>query len=119
MQIVPEGQHDCATVARHPMQPGTDRILVHLTDSRGRAQRVALRQCAHCGLKNRRIGIQTVIRCTVTQDNTRFACFTPCPWLPTAGTVLDQISLRKGLSITTTVAVRTVPGVTISEDSPQ
>ena len=29
MQIVPEGQHDGATVACHPMQPGTDRILIH------------------------------------------------------------------------------------------
>jgi hypothetical protein len=57
MQIVPEIQHDYATVARHPMQPGTDRVLVHLDDSRGRAQRIAFRQRAHCGLKNRWISI--------------------------------------------------------------
>jgi hypothetical protein len=43
MQIVPEVQYDGATVARHPMQPGADGILVHLDDSRGRAQRIAFR----------------------------------------------------------------------------
>ena len=37
LQIVPEVQQDSTTVARHPMQPGTDRILVHLDDACRRA----------------------------------------------------------------------------------
>src|SRR3989442_15075849 len=77
MQIVPEIQHDYATVARHPMPPGTDRVLVHVDDSRGRAQRMAFCQRTHCGLTNRWIGLQAVIRGTVTQDHPRFARFTP------------------------------------------
>src|SRR6266568_6454783 len=113
MQIVPEIQHDSATVARHPMPPGTDRVLVHVDDSRGRVQRMAFRQRAHRGLKNRWISIQAVIRCTITQDPTPFARFTPCSRRPTAGTVLDQISLRKGLPVITAVAVRTVQGFPI------
>src|SRR6266852_4094526 len=96
MQIVPEVQHDCATVACNPMQPGTDRVLVYLDDSCGRAQRIAFRQRAHRGLK-------TTIRCPVTQDHTPFARFTPRPRLSTAGPVLDQIPLRKGLPVTPTV----------------
>ena len=36
----------------------------------------------------------------------------PRPRLPTAGTVLDQIPLRKGLPVTTTVAVTIPPGET-------
>src|SRR5216683_1282667 len=92
MQIVPEVQQDGATVARHPMQPGTDRVLIHLDDSRSGAQRIASAS-AHRGLKNRRISLQPVIRCAVTQDHTRFARCTPRPRLPTAGTVLDQIPL--------------------------
>jgi hypothetical protein len=93
MQSVPEVQPDGATVARHPMQPGTDRILVHLDDAGGRAQGIAFRQRPHCGLTNRRIGLQAVIRGTVTPDHTRFARCTPRPRLPTAGPVLDQLPL--------------------------
>jgi hypothetical protein len=34
-QIVPEGQHEGATVARHPMPPGTDRLLGHVDAAGG------------------------------------------------------------------------------------
>src|SRR4030095_1434504 len=54
------------------------------------------------------IGLQAVVRRTIPQDHTRFARFTPRLRLPTADTVLDQISLCKGLPVTTTVAIRTV-----------
>ena len=110
---MPEVQHDGATVACNPMQLGTDHILVHVDDACRRADRIAFCERTHCGLKHRRIGLQAILRCPVTQDHTRFARFTPRPRLPTAGTVLDHIPLRKGLPVTTTVTVRTVQGFPI------
>src|SRR5262249_32401042 len=43
MQSAPEVQHDGATVAGNPMQPGPDRLLVPLDNAGGRAQRIAFR----------------------------------------------------------------------------
>ncbi len=52
-QVVPDGPHDGAPMARHPRPPGTDRVRVHVDAACGCAQRRPFRQRAHRRLKNR------------------------------------------------------------------
>lgn len=57
MPIVPEVPQGGTPVARHPRQPGTDRLLVHVDDASRCAYGLAFRSCPHRGLKNRRLGL--------------------------------------------------------------
>jgi hypothetical protein len=87
--IVPAGPPDGATVTRDSRPPGTDRLLVHVDDSRGRAPRMACRPRAPRGRTRHRLGRQALRRGAVTHDHTRVARVTPRPRRPTAATVLD------------------------------
>ena len=119
MQIVPERQHNHAAVTSSAREPGADGVLTHLDDPPGRTQRITFRQGADRKLENRPLGLQAIIGCGVTQDDTRSARFTHRSPSSAAAAVLGQASVAKRLAVLATVAVGAVQRFPIHRLAPR
>jgi hypothetical protein len=90
------------------VQPIANRIFINLQDSARRSDGISFRQCAHSGLENQRIALQTIVGSAVIHGDTAPTTLTKRLGLTVIRAIFDHFAWLKRNSIVFTALVRTI-----------
>jgi len=114
-QLLPQIQHDVATMLGGLIQPGTERIVINMHDPCGTAQGISVGQGANRNVKNGRVGFQFKIGCPIPQHHTLTTGPTNRLFVAATGAILDEQALRPLDAIQVASTIRTVQGFPIHD----